>query len=111
LTRSQYRFSLVITRPDKPQGRGLKESPSPVKVFAQSHNLKIFQPEDINSEESEIGKAQEDIPCQYNGPDQKLAMNYNFLIEPLREIEEENISIEFTETNKAVLSEVKIANE
>lgn len=34
----------VVTVPDKPQGRGRKLHPSPVKVFAQSQNLSVYQP-------------------------------------------------------------------
>jgi methionyl-tRNA formyltransferase len=34
----------VFTRPDRPAGRGLRPSPSPVKHAAQHHGLVIFQP-------------------------------------------------------------------
>ena len=34
----------VVTVPDKPQGRGLQTLPSPIKQWAQSHNLPILQP-------------------------------------------------------------------
>ena len=42
--------SLVVTAPDKPKGRKMIMTPSPVKVFAQKNNLKIIQPEKLNSE-------------------------------------------------------------
>jgi len=45
LIENGYIPSLVITTPDKPQGRKMIMTPSPVKVFAQKHNLKIIQPE------------------------------------------------------------------
>ena len=35
----------VITQPDKPAGRGLKLTPSPVKVYANEHNIVVFQPQ------------------------------------------------------------------
>ncbi|MBC7882617.1 MAG: methionyl-tRNA formyltransferase [Anaerolineae bacterium] len=35
----------VVTQPDRPQGRGQKLTPPPVKVLALSAGLKIFQPE------------------------------------------------------------------
>ncbi len=41
----------VITQPDRPRGRGQKMMPSPVKVFAQAHNLPILQPEKIKTAE------------------------------------------------------------
>jgi methionyl-tRNA formyltransferase len=40
--------SLVVTNPDKPQGRKLVLTPSPVKVWAEAHNLPIYQPEKLD---------------------------------------------------------------
>ena len=37
----------VVTVPDKPQGRGLKYTFSPVKEFALKHRLPILQPENL----------------------------------------------------------------
>jgi len=37
--------SAVITRPDRPSGRGKKLTATPVKEAALAHNLKVFQPE------------------------------------------------------------------
>lgn len=34
----------VVTQPDRPRGRGMKLSPSPVKEVAQEYNLPVFQP-------------------------------------------------------------------
>ncbi|MHC2994859.1 MAG: methionyl-tRNA formyltransferase [Candidatus Atribacteria bacterium] len=42
----------VITQPDRPQGRGRKILPSPIKKIALSRELSVFQPENINEEES-----------------------------------------------------------
>ena len=39
----------VVTNPDKPKGRGMKQIASPVKEFAEKKNLKIFQPEKIRN--------------------------------------------------------------
>lgn len=36
--------ALVITAPDKPQGRGLTLTPPPVKIWAQENNIKTIQP-------------------------------------------------------------------
>ncbi|MDY6268480.1 MAG: methionyl-tRNA formyltransferase [Selenomonadaceae bacterium] len=41
----------VITQPDKPRGRGQKLTPSPVKAFAVAHNLPVYQPAKIKTEE------------------------------------------------------------
>ncbi|SHK82649.1 methionyl-tRNA formyltransferase [Selenomonas ruminantium] len=41
----------VITQPDKPRGRGQKMLPSPVKAWAVEHDLPVYQPEKIKTEE------------------------------------------------------------
>ncbi|PIP86555.1 methionyl-tRNA formyltransferase [Candidatus Campbellbacteria bacterium CG11_big_fil_rev_8_21_14_0_20_44_21] len=35
---------LVVTSSDKPRGRGMEIKPSPVKVWAGKHNIKVLQP-------------------------------------------------------------------
>jgi len=42
----------VVTQPDRPQGRGRKISPTPIKKIALNKGLEVFQPENINDEES-----------------------------------------------------------
>ena len=61
----------------------------------------------LRSEESEIGIAREDIPIEYDGPDTTVALNYTYLVDPLRVIDTETVSIHFTESGKAltILSE------
>ena len=49
LIENGYIPSLVVTAPDKPRGRKMIMTPPPVKVFAQKNNLKIIQPEKLNS--------------------------------------------------------------
>lgn len=56
----------------------------------------------INSDKSEIGMAQEEIPCEYDGPDGTIVLNYIYVLEPLKEMDVEKIAIEFTETDKTV---------
>jgi DNA polymerase-3 subunit beta len=56
----------------------------------------------IQSEESEIGNAAEEISCDYNGESISLALNYQFLIDPLKVITEETVTINFSDPNKAV---------
>jgi methionyl-tRNA formyltransferase len=41
----------VITAPDKPQGRGQKLTPSPVKECALKHNIPVLQPTNLKSPE------------------------------------------------------------
>jgi methionyl-tRNA formyltransferase len=47
-----YKIPLVVTQPDKKQGRGLKFGATQIKELAEQARLKIFQPEDVNSPES-----------------------------------------------------------
>lgn len=59
----------------------------------------------LNSEESEVGHATEEISCTYQGGETRVALNYSYLTEPLRVIETENVAILFTESNKAITIE------
>lgn len=56
----------------------------------------------ISSPESEIGEADEEIPCRYDGEDFAIAMNDKYLSDPLKSMTSENIVFEFTEQMKAV---------
>ncbi len=47
----KYEVTAVISQPDRPKGRGKKLQPTPVKVFAESKNIPVYQPERIKSEE------------------------------------------------------------
>ena len=40
----------VVTQPDRPAGRKMQLTPSPVKSFAQSHGLQVISPESVNKE-------------------------------------------------------------
>lgn len=42
-----YEVVGVVTQPDRPAGRKLALTPSPVKVLAQKHNLKVLSPESL----------------------------------------------------------------
>ncbi len=46
------RPQLVVSQPDKPAGRNLKTSPTPISAYAIQHGLPFFTPENINSEAS-----------------------------------------------------------
>ena len=56
----------VVTNPDRPKGRGMKLESSPVKKYAESKNLKIYQPEKIRKNEEfieEIRQLKPDVIC------------------------------------------------
>ena len=48
LGESEHRPALVVTRPDRPQGRGRKVLPPPVAVAAKAHGLPLAQPDDVH---------------------------------------------------------------
>ena len=41
----------VVTQPDKPRGRGYELQPTPVKAFALSRGLQVYQPDTLRGEE------------------------------------------------------------
>jgi methionyl-tRNA formyltransferase len=50
LVENNYQVVAVITAPDKPAGRGLKLTPSPVKEYAVRQNIPVLQPTNLKSE-------------------------------------------------------------
>ena len=48
LKEAGYIPSLIITAPDKPQGRKMILTPPPVKVWAEKNNVPFIQPEKLN---------------------------------------------------------------
>ena len=48
----QFDVKLVITQADRPAGRKMQMTSSPIKVKSEELRIRSFQPEDINSEES-----------------------------------------------------------
>lgn len=52
LVRSDHRPGLVVTRPDRPRGRGRKLAPPPVAEVARKLGLELFQPDSVNTEEA-----------------------------------------------------------
>ncbi|CDH19727.1 methionyl-tRNA formyltransferase [Xenorhabdus bovienii] len=53
LLKSQHQVVGVLTRPDKPAGRGKKLTPSPVKALAEEHSISVFQPKTLRTEENQ----------------------------------------------------------
>ena len=56
----------------------------------------------ITSQPSDLGTADEEIPCEYAGDKYEIALNYRYVEEPLKFISSERIRFEFTEEMKAV---------
>jgi methionyl-tRNA formyltransferase len=49
---SPHRPSLVVSRPDSPQGRGRKLAPPPTVEVARELGIDVYQPESVNGEEA-----------------------------------------------------------
>ena len=47
LIEAGHEILVVLTQPDRPKGRGMKLTPSPVKILALQHNLPVWQPENL----------------------------------------------------------------
>lgn len=61
-----YDIKAVVTNIDKPQGRGMKMSISPVKQFAEEKSLKIYQPAKVRNNPEfieELTKINPDVIC------------------------------------------------
>jgi methionyl-tRNA formyltransferase len=50
LLASDHDVLAVVTRPDRPKGRGLREAPPPVKILAEENGLAVFQPEKLRED-------------------------------------------------------------
>lgn len=61
-----HKILAVVTNPDKPQGRGMKLTPSPVKQYALEQNLPVLQPEKVKKNEEflkQIKDLKPDVIC------------------------------------------------
>jgi methionyl-tRNA formyltransferase len=65
LAASPHRPVLVVTRPDRPRGRGRALGPPPVAEAARALGIALEQPEDVNSAEARarIAAAEPDVVC------------------------------------------------
>jgi methionyl-tRNA formyltransferase len=65
LAASPHRPVLVVTRPDRPRGRGRKVGPPPVAEAAGRLGLELFQPESVNDEDAlaRIAEAEPEVVC------------------------------------------------
>lgn len=51
----------IVTQPDKPRGRGMQVSPTPVALLAEEFNIKTFKPEKIGEIEEELKELDFDL--------------------------------------------------
>lgn len=63
---SNHEIIGVVTNPDRPKGRGMKMAESPVKEFAVSKDIKVYQPQSLKDNEefiNEVKGLNPDIIC------------------------------------------------
>jgi methionyl-tRNA formyltransferase len=62
---SPHRPSLVVSRPDSPQGRGRKLAPPPTVEIARELGIDVYQPDSVNGEDAleRIGAVQPQTLC------------------------------------------------
>jgi len=94
-------YSITINK------RDFSDALKRVSLLAEQKSKRIFltvsgETISLKSEESDIGVAKEDFSCQYSGPDLTIALNCQYLQDPLRVIDDEEIRIDFTEANRAI---------
>ena len=65
LAASEHRPQLVVTRPDRPAGRGRKLVAPPVADTARALGIDVFQPENVNADDARarIAEASPDVVC------------------------------------------------
>jgi methionyl-tRNA formyltransferase len=65
LARSDHRPALVVTRPDRPRGRGRKLAAPPIADAARDLGIDLAQPESVNSADSleRIALAEPEVVC------------------------------------------------
>ncbi|MDR2151187.1 MAG: DNA polymerase III subunit beta [Spirochaetaceae bacterium] len=78
-----------------------------VSLLSEGNSRKIYlklanKLASVEIEENEFGMAQEDIDCQYEGPELSIALNYRYLEEPFKVMSENDVCIQFTDVNKAI---------
>ncbi|GHD66708.1 methionyl-tRNA formyltransferase [Jeongeupia chitinilytica] len=64
---------LVLSQPDRPSGRGMKLTPSPVKQVALEHDLPVYQPEKLRTPEQQA-------PLQDLGIDVMVVAAYGLIL-------------------------------
>ena len=52
LSSAEHNLALVLSQPPNPKGRKQKLEDTPLTIYARKHGLKVFCPEDVNSQES-----------------------------------------------------------
>ena len=78
-----------------------------VSVFVEQKSKRVLMKfyegsVDIYTEETEKGDSKATLSCEYSGPEFTMVINYVYLQEPIKVMEEEDVSFKFTDPAKAL---------
>ena len=62
ILKHDFQVDLVLTQPDRPAGRGMKLTPSPVKQLALEQGIEVFQPLGFRKDPQNLAKIRELSP-------------------------------------------------
>ena len=57
----------------------------------------------ISSEESDVGTAREEVPCEYGGEEAVMTLSNKFIEDPLRVLGADKLAVEFSDTSRAII--------
>lgn len=85
--------------------KALEEAIKRVSLLVESKYKKVILDFEegkltLSTEETEIGTGKEEIECSFTGEPMKCAMNYTYILDPLKFMESENVKIAFTESGR-----------
>lgn len=91
----------------KVQKKELKDSIERISLMGdrESHKIILFIEENkmkIYTENMTIGTGEENIDIIYNGENQKIALNYNFVLDVLNVIKSENVILKFNNAQSTI---------
>lgn len=97
-----------LTRKFEVEKSDLEEALSRIGIMVDKNSTRIIfklNPGQLTliSPESDIGNADEEIPCQYDGEEVMLAFNFKYIEEPLKKTDSKRIAFDFIDSNKAVI--------
>ena len=76
------------------------------RIFLNINNDKVILTSDI----TEQGQAEEELDCDYNGEEMRIAVNYNYFLDPLKNMDVDYFSINFN-SGKTTLKLLPESNE
>lgn len=79
-----------------------------VSLLAESRSRRIYITFEegkltLSSEESDIGNAKEEFECEYSGPAITIALNYLYILDPLKSMDDESIEFCFTDEARPIM--------